>query len=188
MKITPIEHGLDLLSQPNSQRSGGLHISDIYGDLYSDLEPTRFVRGSPMPAVKMAMGLAWESYLELQLQQHGIRAERPGEFLTSEGIAYSPDLIIDNGHPRIGEIKLTYMSSRDDITSPKFAKWMTQVKAYGHQLRIPRARFYVLYVNGNYREQREPDLQAIDVEFSRRELEDNWSMLINHAQSKGMLT
>jgi hypothetical protein len=187
MKVTPIAHGLNLIAQPHSTRSAGLHVSDLYNGLYQELEPTRFVAGSQPNVIKMAMGLAWEQYLETQLISQGVQAERPGEFITPEGIAFSPDLLLINGHTRVGEIKLSYMSNREGIESPKFSKWLVQAKAYCHNLQIPKARFYVLYVNGNYRDNKNPDMHALDIDFSSRELKENWTMLTNFGRSKGML-
>lgn len=187
VKVTPIEHGLDLLGGSGTSRSSGLHISDIYNSLYSELEPTRYVAGSAPNTTKMAMGLAWEAYLESLLIRQGVEARRPSECVTPEGIAFSPDLLIENGQPRVGEIKLTWMSSGEDITSPKFAKWMTQAKIYCYYLGVARARFYPLYVNGNYRDRRNPELLPVDVAFSARELQEEHQMLMNHARAKGML-
>lgn len=188
MIITPVAHGLDgVLGVSDGPRSKGLHASEIYGKLYQELEPNRYTKGSEPNYTKMAMGLAWELYLESLLRRQGIQAERPGEFTTEDGVICSPDLLMVNGHDRVGEIKLTFMSNREDITSPKFAKWMTQVMFYCRNLGIPFARFYVLYVNGNYRSQRNPDLQAIDVEFSKRELEDNHQTLMTFARQTRML-
>jgi len=77
-------------------------MSDIYTDLYQDLEPERYVRGSlPTPAL-LAGGLALEQYTERVLLKAGIGAQRPDEFRTPDqyGIAFSPDLLIWNGGVR----------------------------------------------------------------------------------------
>ncbi len=192
MKITPIPHGLDLLKS-DIERSPGLHMSAIYNDLFQDLEPKRFTRGGTPDPVRMAAGFCLEEMLEEGLKRR--HAERPGEFLTSEGIAYSPDLIIFNGSMRLGEIKLTWMSSKEvprcaaNTFPPKFDKWLTQMKAYCHHLETNHARLLAFFVNGDYRfgKGSGPEMLAWDLEFSARELRDNWSMLLNHAKSKGML-
>lgn len=188
MRITQVPHGLDdVLGKSAGPRSGGLHASDIYNRLYQRLEPKRYVEGSAPNLTKMAMGLAWEIYLESLLERAGYQAERPEEQMSQEGIAYSPDLVMCNGHARVGEIKLTYMSDQEDISHPKFAKWLNQVMFYCDSLGIPLARFFVLYVNGNYKDRRDPILQAIDVEFTNRELKENRQLLLNTARHEGML-
>lgn len=104
-------------------------MSDLYNDLYADLEPKRFSKSGPMPVEKLEFGMAFEEMLEDSLRKRLV-GERPGEFTTEEGIIYSPDLLIFNGATRLGEIKLTWMSCREmpkertDAGLPsKFAKW-----------------------------------------------------------------
>lgn len=113
MIVTPVPHGLDLLKS-ELVRSPGLHASQIYGELFQALEPERF-KGTidTVNPVLLALGTAWEAHLEKLLLLNGIHAERPEEFVSPEGIAFSPDLIIFNGVTRLGEIKYTSMSARD---------------------------------------------------------------------------
>src|SRR5216683_6166125 len=101
MRISPVAHGLDLIAQPHSKRSTGVHMSDLYNSVYQELEPDRFKADAGPNVIKMALGLAWEQYLERLLQEQGVQAERPGEFVTDEGVAFSPDLLVVNGHPRV---------------------------------------------------------------------------------------
>ena len=191
MKIVPIPHNLEL-GVSTLPRSPGLHMSQIYGDLYQDLEPKRFVRGGTPDINKMEAGLGLESVLEEGLK--GRLAERPGEFVTDEGIIYSPDLIIFNDVTRLGEIKLTWLSCREVPREPgnslpqKMDKWLTQMKAYCYHLQTPYARLYAFFVNGTYKHPYTPELLAWDIEFSTQELKENWQMLMNHARHKGMLS
>ncbi len=189
--ITPIHHGLDdIIGVSIGHRSPGLHMSQIYGDLAQDLEPKRFVRGAPMDMLRVEAGLALETVLEKGLRDRWC-AERPPEQVTAEGIAYSPDMIIfDGGSPRLGECKLTWMSSKDVPREPantfpkKFDKYLWQMKAYCYHLEMNEARLIAYFVNGTGRA---PELMAWDIEFTMRELKENWSMLINHARHKRFL-
>lgn len=188
MKITPVPHGLDdIIGQSAGPRSPGLHISDLYNSLYQDLEPKRYANTGGPNTLKMAMGLAWEAHLEKCFLRAGLSIERPDECMTEEGIAFSPDLIIFNGHIRQGEIKLSYMSEADSLDDPKFAKWLTQAKAYCHHLGTNLTTFYVLFVNGNYRDRRDPSFRAYEIEWTAQELKDNWQMLLNHGRHKGLI-
>lgn len=192
MIVTPVPVDLELnLSAPGYVRSEGLHMSEIYNDLYQDLEPKRYVRGSLPDPLRMEAGLALEEMLEEGLRRR-LRGERPGEFVSDEGIICSPDLIIFNGSTRVGEIKLSWLSTKELPTEvsnhlpPKFDKYLTQIMAYCHVIMTPYARLYFFGVNGNYKPPA-PKLLAYDIEFTKRELDECWSMCINHAKSKGML-
>lgn len=165
-------------------------MSQIYGDLAQDLEPKRFVRGAPMDLLRVEAGLALETVLEKGLRDRWC-AERPPEQVTSEGIFYSPDMIIfDGGNPRLGEIKLTWMSAKDTPSepatcfSPRFNKYVCQMQAYCYHLELNEARLLTYFVNGR---KGSPELLCWDIEFTKRELDNNWQKLMNHARHKRFL-
>ena len=197
MKIVPCDHGLDnYIAKSGGNRSPGLHMSDIYSDLYSDLEPKRFVRGSKPDPLLLAMGLSWENHIDKCYDQRNIdyptgeQIVRPGEMMSDEGIAYSPDQLIFNGVTTLGEIKWTGSSSKDvpreeaNSFPPHFDRYFTQMMAYCHCLGTPYARLLVMFPN---RYPRPAELLAWSITFSAREIKENWSKLMNHAKSKGML-
>ena len=143
MLITPTDLGFDLAANlPGYHRSAGLHMSDIYNDLYKDLEPDRFDRrdkdGNPLPFNKtlLEMGMATEGMLEYGLKDR-LPFERPAEMRTRHaadcalrrteipegktcpcggGIYYSPDGLLYQDHipggVRLVELKATGMSCR----------------------------------------------------------------------------
>src|SRR5262245_48994017 len=110
MIATPDPKELDFLVS-DLERSPGIHASDIYGDLFEFLDPKRYKFEGPPNPLLLALGTAWEKHLEYLLERNGINAYRPGEVMSLDGIPFSPDLIIFNGHTRVGEIKLTSMSA-----------------------------------------------------------------------------
>ena len=190
MHITPITPDLDL-GASSLVRSSGLHVSTLYNDLYQDLEPGRYVRGAPLDMRRIELGFSLEEMLEEGLKRR--LASRPGEFRTKEGIAFSPDLLIFNGGVRLGEVKLTWMSSREvprepgtHIFPPKFDKWFTQMRVYCKHLETREARLYAFFVNGTYKTM-VPELLAWDITFSQQELDEAWTMLLNHGRHKGLL-
>ncbi len=198
MNIQAVEHGLTL-GVSTAPRSPGLHASEIYGSLYKELEPKRYGRVSDGPPLLLfEAGLALEEALETAVKNRIIKteaAERCGEFRTSEGIAFSPDLLITNGVPlRVGEIKLTWQSSRDievspdgvTVFPPKFDKYFCQLMFYCHALETRYGRLYIFFINGNY-QSRTPQLLCWDIEFNQWELDENMQMLLGHARQKGML-
>lgn len=194
MRIVPIDHGLqDLIGKSVGPRSEGLHMSDIYGSLFKELEPKRYDQGGPLPLLRFEAGLALENILEQGLRQRLV--ERPGEFTTKEGIIFSPDLILFNGTTRVGEMKLSWLSSREaprlacNGFPPKWDKWVVQMMAYCFNLDTPDARLIGFFINGDYDHKRglSPELLAWDVQFTPRELKENWDMLLSHARQKRML-
>jgi len=204
MKITEIDFDLDLDAAvtvslvPQGPRTPGLHASDIYGGLASKLDPDRFPADSKPPVVSMAIGLAWEQWLERTLIGMGEAVARPPEQVVMLGKTpcyYSPDLIVTNGKTRIGEIKTTRMSSKQGIEGPKADKYHAQTMLYGHWEEIPYARFYVLFLHGNYGFMKKgsgsnegvPEFRVYDVEYTARELHENMEMHFQFAKREGLI-
>ncbi len=200
MIIRPCPTGLEgLLGLSTGPRGTGLHVSDIYNDLYARLEPDRYGgKGGPDP-LRLEAGLGFESELEAMLEA-GIKrrlvrqlGRRPGELVSDEGILMSPDLILFNGDLRVGEIKLTWMSCAEmpmeEATAfpVKFRKWQCQIMSYCRLIGTNKARLIGFFVNGDYRPPT-PKLLAWDIEFTDQEIRDNWTMLINHAKHMGVLS
>lgn len=190
MHITPIAPDLDL-GASSLVRSPGLHVSTLYNDLYQDLEPGRYGWGAPLDMRRIELGFSLEEMLEEGLKRR--MASRPGEFRTKEGIAFSPDLLIFNGGVRLGEIKLSWKSSREVPRvagtrhfPPKFDKWFTQMQAYCHHLETPLARLYGFFVNGDYSTMT-PEFLAWDIEFTPDELRTTWTQLLNYGRSRKLL-
>lgn len=201
MKATRIEHGLSLAAPTDGYvRTPGLHMSDIYGALYKELDPKRFdkkdkVTGKPLPfdLKRMELGTTFEELLEPVLARRLRGSRRPGEFTTEEGIIYSPDhlfMMDDDSEPILGEFKLTWMSGKGCPHDPKFDKWMCQIKAYLYHLGLKRARLYAFFVNGgidhDYMEH-QPEFHAWDLVFRQMELDANWNMLKRFAIKRGIL-
>ena len=203
MIITAIDHGLDLAQGFGSPRSPGRHMSDLYGAYYKALDPKRFGQDGPLPLEKFELGMAFEEMLELGIRHRlslaiGQKEDigRPGEFVTVDhGIAYSPDLLIFNGATRLGEIKLTFMSTKGapwqlgkSYTGfdEKFDKYFTQMKCYCKHLGITHARLYVFFVRGDYKGN-DQVLRAWDIEFTQHEIDEEWDMIVRFAQQAGLL-
>lgn len=191
MIITPVKHGLEeILGKSWTPRTPGLHMSEIYNDLFQRIEPKRYKKGGPPDPLRLEAGLALEEMLEEGLKRRLV-GERPGEFTTEEGIIFTPDLLIFNGSTRLGEIKLTWMWSKDvprepgNAFPPKFDKYLCQIKSYCHKLETNEARLIAFFVNG--KGDSVPELLAWDITFTARELHENWAMLMNHARSRRML-
>jgi len=186
--VTPIAHGLDL-SISDLVRSPGAHASDVYNDYWARMDPDRYNHDGPPNTLLMAVGSAWEKHFEYLLLKNGILASRPGELLSPEGIAYSPDLIIFNGHPRVGEIKFTSMSTKDMPTEPtktlppKLDKYLDQMRLYAYWLELTHGWLAIVF---NYRPFA-PELLCFNLEWTERELRETHTRFMNHARHLGLI-
>lgn len=200
MIVRPFDLKLDLAPQDTS-RHAGLHMSDLYNDLYQFLEPERFKKDSePAPAL-LALGMALEQYTEKLLIAAGIGAFRPPQFQTPDkyGIWFSPDLLISNGVIKGGEIKATFMSHRewpDEETTalpPKAGKYLTQMKVYGHNLEIPEWWLLVWFLKGKWDKSVKNDEDVLarfipyHITFTAREMQEEYDMLIQHGKSRRLI-
>ena len=225
MIIIPILHGLNL-SHSYGRRGKGRHMSELYGSLYADLEPKRYGKKATTndaPRERWGIGMAFEEMLEAGLSARVFNENpaeqimRPGEFETLHtedcskpkerrtygcgcvcggGVLFTPDLIIDNGHTRVGEIKLNSMSAKGaphklgetySGLDSKFDKYICQLQAYCLHVGTPFARLYMFsmreMVNFN-----EPGIfRSWDIEFTPHELRENWEWLRVHGVQKGLL-
>ena len=193
------------------QRSSGLHLSDIYKSLMQTIEPKRFDKrdadGNPLPMdmTRIEAGSAFETILERGLAERHQGLIRPGE-IDFAGVCASPDgLDLETDPMRLLEYKATWMSVGPGIDDKKFWHWWVQIKGYLHMLNQAygcecyAARLIAFFVRGHYKYEPAPVpgfadplpdgplLLYFDREFSPRDLQENWQMLMNHAKSRGML-
>lgn len=190
MVVTPVlDHGIDFLAS-DLVRSPGLHASTVYGDLYKHLEPKRYDYGDEPPnPVLMALGTAWEKHFEYLLAKAGIVVERPEEFMSEDGIAFSPDLIQFNGHTTLWELKYTSMSAKDmpeDVTNSlpkKLGKYETQMKLYAYWLNIRHGMLAIVFNHQPWN----PQFRLFGLEWNKRELDENYRMCMSHAKHAGLL-
>lgn len=179
-------------SEDNQDRSPGLHLSQVL-DL---LEETLYGNpdGSYVPsggsawskAALFSLGFIWERVLTDQalkgLTESG-RLIRPGE-VESDGIVMTPDGYCVDGI--LEEWKCTFKSSGNDIAGEKFRRWWWQIKSYCRAVGVNRARLRVLFVMGDWRGSG-PQWKGWEAEFTDRELEENWSMVLNEARRRKWL-
>lgn len=209
MNIIPFEHGLELDTPTEGYvRTPGLHMSDIYGSLYKELDPKRFDKEGGPDVTRMLLGTVTENTLATVMSRHLIQGERPGEFAalasgkvvpvgTPKSIIFSPDHFFYNGATKLGEFKVTWMTIAKGIRESKFDKWWCQMGAYGYPLKMPSQVLYAYFVNGHGKWddfdvpgrgvlKPGPLLLAWKIEWTQRQLEDNWNDLMRHARKKRM--
>jgi hypothetical protein len=190
------EGGGIALENPVSVKSRhpGPHVSDIIRDMANIAlypgERKPFEELTDGERKRMGnyvnMGFIWERIIEKVLAQQFFgegNTFRPGEIVL-DGIAGNPDGVSSDW--AVEEFKATWRSSGRGIGDPSFWTWFVQIKAYCQMLAATRANLRVFWVNGNYRESG-PQTSFYAVEFTERELQENWNMLLNHARQRGML-
>lgn len=171
----------------------GTHVSEIIRDIQNKV--THKGKRKPFSELTQeekrrmgsytSMGWAFEKIIEAALREvFGAfflgreRYQKTGS-LTLDGISGTPDWL-DLQHWCVIEFKATWRSSRRDLETD-FAHWLWQIKAYCKLLAVTTAELYVFFVNGDYRESG-PQLKGFALSFSQREIDENWSMLRNHAR------
>jgi hypothetical protein len=185
MKVTTLPWDLKAtdFSEDTHNRSGGLHLGQVMDSIAEVLFP------SPNKwegEAAMTVGFLWENILAAtilkSLVDKGLLV-RPGE-VTVDGIAMTPDGW-DSENRILHEYKCTWKSCDKPIEDNW--RYCTQIKSYCRAMATNRAHLYILYLMGNYRDIRQPVTRGYELEFSQRELDDNWNMIVKHSKKKGLL-
>ena len=127
----------------------------------------------------MELGKAFEYALAASMAEDSPdRYLQPGE-LELDGMFGTPDIYnaTDNA---IEEIKLTWMSTNNEVDGKKFWRYWTQIKAYCHMWGTHIGRLHTLFIMGDYRYQQGtggPVYKCWEQVFTQDELEENWTML-----------
>ena len=168
------------LTGPGDRTLDKLHLSDIY----TDLDNTLFPKNSTADMTNKLwgeFGFLWEDTLSRSLADHC--SERPGE-IELDGIVGSPDGF-DKDTGVLDEYKATWKSIRNAHPENVW-RWQVQVRGYCKMLDTTIARFHIFYINGNYK-QSGPLYRSYLFSYTKREIEENWLMLKNHARLRGWL-
>jgi hypothetical protein len=165
-------------------RSPGLHLSAIYRDMASTINP-REPLGEQDLAFYGAGGFLWERIWS-EAHRDAVLSEsiiRPGEFFR-DGIAGSPDAIdLDNG--LVVELKCRWMSSNKFNQLEKYFYFeLLQIKCYLAMVGLTEAEFTVFFVCGDWRPPI-PCVRSARLSFTDREIQEAWMQVYRHAKSRG---
>lgn len=182
MKISPYPFSIRL---PESKgRSEGMHLSTVVRDIGLQMGyiPQQYVNTEIDP-VRVSLGLAFEDWVFPT--QHPEVAYHPGE-MNSDRIACSADGVSWFGQDmRVHECKLTWKSMKKEKTLENEWLWLSQTMGYCYVWGTQFARYHIYWVNGDYSRDSPtggPQYKLYDLEFTQRELEDNWTMIKNRAK------
>ena len=200
VKITAIAHGLDLSQSFDQEaRPKGVHMSDLYNSYYAKLNPKKYGKTGEPPVELWTCGyLLEEGLIRRVVHTHGDTGSgRPAPMQTNNGVWFSPDLLMFNGTTRLGEIKLTFMvpgglnfpwkpGSTYDSLGPKAEKYMTQMKLGCRALGIRDATLFAFFVPEAIKAQGRA-LRCWEIAFTQWELDEEWDLIMRHAQREGLL-
>src|SRR6516162_606593 len=183
-KITPIPYRIPLYGSPSDDaRTPGLHLTEITRDiaLVTNIlkEESAERADSEGSEARVAMGIAWEAWIA---PRHVDMLYRPGEvkkdgiYLTPDGLSFV-DLV---GEPVVHEFKLTWKSMRREQDLEAEWLWLTQTMSYCYAYGTRLAQYHIFWVNGDYK-QTGARYRLYRLEFSQRELVENWRMVTGHA-------
>jgi hypothetical protein len=193
MQISLIREGIPNLL-PQLHRSPGIHLSDIIQricidrGIYTDTsdDPILFNpdthQPTPLTQTRWQLGCALETAITNRYQsEYPNTYVSPGE-LYLDNIPGTPDLgCLDDG--LIDEIKLSWQSSIHTPDSDKFLPRRMQLMAYLKMIGVRVGRLHVCNVNGDYRGDRAPVYRVWQMEFSERELNENWLLIKSYRRS-----
>ncbi len=174
---------INSLRQKVEKERKGIHITDL---IYC-LRKAYFRKILNIPPTEeqvlyYATGLFYHNLFEENLRE--IEIELDGITGTLDCIGFIDDTTIPV------EIKTTRISSNKDILDMKH--WLIQLKGYAKLIGSSRARLIVLHLVGDWKNP-SPQLLCYDFEFTREEIDENWSWLISRrdilldALDKGIL-
>jgi hypothetical protein len=185
--VTPIEFSFTLDRDEN--RTSGLHLTDISSAIalkigYLDAKYGEQDINDPTGVFRIALGLSFEDYI---VPKHGAELlYHPGE-VTVDGISMTTDAISVSPDMAVHEFKCTWKSMRHATNiegSTKLWQWLVQTKGYCKGWNTTRAYWHIMWVNGDYSysETGGTSYRIYKLDFTRQEIEDNWSMLKNYTK------
>lgn len=184
----------------HAERTDGLHVSRIYGDLDRVLNAKRYASSLTEDQLEhfAQLGFLWERILstalsDITVEDNPSRYFRPDE-QDFDGILATPDyadldFFGDNSCVMgLEEWKVSWKSVNAWADMEKnFWRWLVQMKAYCHVLGILHARLRALFIVGDWRDDISPKCRVREFTFTEQELRENWQMLKGHAKRKGWL-
>jgi hypothetical protein len=164
-------------SKPHPRDTGIPHVGTIIrqiairtGVLKANCALDEDILEEDMP-LRMALGMAWERWVATL---HSEMTWQPGE-IKHLGIAGNLDGLSNDARGLyVNEFKCTWKSMKKGILAQQL--WLWQGMAYAYMVGACRVEYHIFWVNGDWKPPT-PRYRTYMVEFSRRELENNWRML-----------
>jgi len=179
----------ELTAYSGDAHSPGVHVSAIISDFLDTLHGKRYADSDETARQgQFEKGFVWERLLSAAFAK---RVDHPGE-IELDGILGSPDAleVNEDGDLVVDEYKATLMSAAvlPEAWADKRREWLMQTQSYCHMLGLDTARFHILHLCGDYRENRAPIYRVWELTYSALELAENWRTIVNHARHRGLIT
>jgi len=177
----------------NSTRSTGrVHLTDIIRDMAASIGKSKGDGSTTDEDLNWyaSGGWLWERIWDAAHREAVADGSVycPGE-IELDGIVGTPDRVrIENdGALTLVELKCRWQSAyKFDSLEKNYFQELTQIMSYCRMVGADRAELCVFFVAGNWRPP-VPMARAVGLEFTERELAENWEMVRGHAQRKGWL-
>lgn len=191
------------LPPPLVPRGAGTHASGIIRNIAMEMGILKMATAEevnlndireitdPIAILRMSIGLAWEEhYIKNVLHAHGV-VKHPGE-ITLDGVHMNPDgesVEVWNGSKRqvlvIHEVKATYKSTNTVGDASREWMWLTQLKCYCKGAKTRYGKLHALFLCGDYKFPIRPVLKVWGIEFTQKELNDNWALMTAYRDQRG---
>lgn len=198
LPIEPAAQFIGAVEATYPSRSVGVHVSDLIREAMVAIDPKNdYIDFDPdLLEGYRQFGFWWEDLVGRAMGRQMGREyawTSVGE-LHYEGVYLTPDWMrLDGEGVRVVDTKATWKSCRDLdakgtwLLSPKWCSWLMQLKAYCLATGTLHAELYILFVIGDYTRGPVPQRQRWIIDFTERELAENWQMLRNFGKRKGLL-
>lgn len=181
--ITPVQYDLSLPVSHGNGRSNGIHVSNIVRAValkMGYLAP-QYASDDKPDADKMELGTAWEDRVfpvhHPDIVYHIGEMSKDEVVGTVDGIKW-----FDKGTHRVSECKLTWKSMKKALNLQDEWMWLAQTMSYCNMWETNLARYHIFWAMGNYTygtPEGRPQYRMYDLEFSAKELRENWNMILN---------
>lgn len=180
-------------------KAGTVKITDITSRMYAEKEG-KLGKDDPMDMMRIEAGFVWEEclnagYAARQRKLHpDIEWDRhKPEARCKDDIWMGPDFYNPEAEYPLEEWKATKKSSKHNFEEAHWW-WMPQLKGYALGWRTLKLKLRVWYINGDYSwESKNSDLTLLRdyvtyaITFTKRDLLENWQMLLTNATRYGLL-
>lgn len=172
-----VEEGLPLLLPP-MVRGPGIHMSEAISSLCIRLG--HYDEQLELPVTRVQLGQAFEHWIIDNLcRKHPDRYVKIGEVYL-DGVPGNLD-IFDTWLQCVVEIKLTWMSAKNDPTTTKMWKFVTQLKSYCKAMGVKLGKLMVGFMCDRTGDGDVP-FKVWQGEFSQQSLDENWTIVRNEVR------